>query len=164
MNHDTSPAWNISTKRTITIIVFIFVVLALWFLRAVLPLVIISALIAFVLNPIVTLLTRRVFIARQNRGARRGLAAVITFIFAIFAVTILFLLIVPDLLAEVGAFGRQIPAFIQEFEDEIETVLDQPIIVNGEPFIFEGEEFNLLDRIEEITGSRDISALLNLDQ
>ncbi|MEO0597681.1 MAG: AI-2E family transporter, partial [Chloroflexota bacterium] len=164
MNHDTSPAWNISTKRTITIIVFIFVVLALWFLRAVLPLVIISALIAFVLNPIVTLLTRRVFIARQNRGARRGLAAVITFIFAIFAVTILFLLIVPDLLAEVGAFGRQIPALIQEFEDEIETVLDQPIIVNGEPFIFEGEEFNLLDRIEEITGSRDISALLNLDQ
>lgn len=164
MNSQKSPEWSLHTKRTVALIGFLFFVAILWFVRGILPIVIVSVLIAFILNPIVSLLTRRVLISRNNDGTRRGIAAFITFLMALFAIIVLFLVIIPDLVNEVAAFGRQIPTFIQEFEDEIETFLEQPITLGEEPFQIEGEPFIPLDRIEEITGSRDISALLLLDQ
>ncbi len=164
MKSESSPQWNLHTKRTVTLIAFLFSVVLLWFLRNILPIVIVSALIAFILNPLVSLLTKRVFISQDNRGARRGFAAVITFLLALITIIILFLVIIPDLIDEIASFGGQIPAFVQEFETEIETFLNQPISFGDETFMFEGEPFVPLDRIEEITGSRDISALLQLDQ
>jgi len=160
----TSPEWNLHTKRTVALIAFIFAVTIVWLIRGILPIVIVSGLIAFILNPIVTLLTRRVFIARDNAGARRGLATVITFLMAVVVILILFLVIIPDLVNEIAAFGRQIPSFVQEFEDEIEAFLELPVSFGDETFTLEGEPFIPLDRIEEITGTRDISTLLLLDQ
>lgn len=164
MKSEKSPEWNLHTKRTVALITFLFAVAVLWLIRGILPIVIVSGLIAFILNPIVTLLTRRVFIARDNGGARRGLATVITFLLAVIVILILFLVIMPDLVDEIAAFGRQIPSFVQEFEDEIQTFLEQPISFGEETFTLDGEPFIPLDRIEEITGSRDISTLLFLDQ
>ena len=164
MKSGTSPEWNLHTKRTVALIAFLFTVAILWLIRGTLPIVIVSGLIAFILNPIVTLLTRRVFIAHDNGGARRGLATVITFLMAVVVILILFLVIIPDLVNEIATFGGQLPAFVQEFEDEIQTFLEQPISFGEETFTLEGEPFIPLDRIEEITGSRDISALLLLDQ
>ncbi len=164
MKPENSPQWNLHTKRTVTLIAFLFCVLVLWFLRSIFPIVIVSVLIAFILNPLASLLTKRVFISQDNRGARRGFAAVITFLLTLIAIIILFLVIIPDLINEIATFGGQLPAFIQEFETEIEAFLDQPISFGDETFMFEGEPLVPLDRIEEITGSRDISALLQLDQ
>ncbi|GAB5490882.1 MAG: AI-2E family transporter [Phototrophicaceae bacterium] len=164
MNPENSPQWNLHTKRTVAMLSFLFFVLMLWFLKTILPIVIVSVLIAFVLNPLVSLLTQRVFIAQDNSGARRGLATLITFLLALFTIIILFLVIIPDLTEEIASFGGQLPAFIQQFEAEIETFLDQPISFGDDTFMLEGEPFIPLDRIEEITGSRDISALLQLDQ
>ncbi|MEO1288183.1 MAG: AI-2E family transporter [Chloroflexota bacterium] len=164
MNADNSPQWNQHTKRTVALFSFLFAIATLWLARGILPIIVVSALIAFILNPIVTWLTRRVLIARDNGGARRGLATLVTFLFALIAIIILFLVIIPDLIDEVATFGGQLPTFIQEFEDEIESFLSQPIQFGEEPIQFEGEPFVPLDRIEEITGSRDISTLLLLDQ
>ncbi|MGJ3237649.1 MAG: AI-2E family transporter [Anaerolineae bacterium] len=164
MKSTQSPHWNLHTKRTVSLILFVMCVVAIWVVRGVLPIIIVSALIAFVLNPIVTWLTRRVLIARNNDSTRRGLATVITFLLTLITILILFLVIIPDLLDEIGSFGRQIPFFVQLFETEIETFLGQPIRFGDETFTFEGEPFVPLDRIEEITGSRDISTLLQLDQ
>lgn len=164
MKSEKTPEWNLHTKRTVSLITFVFAVLMIWFIRGILPIVIVSALIAFILNPVVNLLTRRVFIARNSDGAMRGLATVITFLLAVVVILILFLVIIPDLVNEIAAFGRQIPSFVLEFETEIETFLEQPVSFGEEAFTLEGEPFVPLDRIEEITGSRDISALLLLDQ
>lgn len=164
MKSEQSPVWNLHTKRTVGLVAFFFFVLLLWFVRGTLPIVIVSALIAFILNPIVTLLTRRVLIARDNGGARRGLATVVTFLLAIITIFILFLLIIPDLTEEIATFGGQLPSFLQTFETQIESFLSQPIPFGEETFTIDGEEFIPLDRIEEITGSRDIGALLQLDQ
>lgn len=164
MKSENSPQWNLHTKRTVTMVAFLFAIILVWFLRNVLPIVIVSALVAFILNPLVTLLTKRVFISQDNRGARRGFAAIITFLLALITIIILFLVIIPDLIEEIGSFGGQIPAFVQQFETEIEAFLDQPISFGDDTLMFEGEPFIPLDRIEEITGSRDISALLLLDQ
>ncbi|MGB7338624.1 MAG: AI-2E family transporter [Phototrophicaceae bacterium] len=164
MNSQKSPEWSLHTKRTVALIGFLFFVAMVWFIRGILPIVIVSVLIAFILNPIVTVLTRRVLIAPNNDGARRGIAALITFLMAVITIIILFLVIIPDLVDEIASFGRQIPTFVQQFETEIETFLEQPITFGDETFQIEGEPFIPLDRIEEITGSRDISALLLLDQ
>jgi len=159
-----SPVWNLHTKRTVALIGFFFFVLMLWFLRGTLPIVIFSALIAFILNPIVTLLTRRVLVAPDNGGARRGLAAVVTFLMAVIAIFILFLVIIPDLTEEIATFGGQLPSLLQTFETQVETFLDQPIRFGDETFTIDGEVFIPLDRIEEITNSRDIGDLLQLDE
>lgn len=164
MSLQSSPQWSLHTKRTIALISFIFLVILLWFLRSILPIVIVSVLIAFVLNPIVTVLTRRVFIATENRGARRGFAAVITFLMAVIAVIVLFLVIIPDLVDEIAAFGQQIPTLLQTFQGDIEAILAQPIMFGDEAVMLDGREFIPLDRIEEITGTRDISQLLQLDE
>ena len=108
MNSENSPQWNLHIKRTVAMLSFLFFVLMIWFLKTILPIVIVSVLIAFVLNPLVSLLTRRVFIAQDNSGARRGLATVITFLLALFTIIMLFLIIIPDLTEEIALSSKKL--------------------------------------------------------
>lgn len=163
MSVNPSPQWKIRTKTIVGLISFAFAIALLWFIRGVFPLVIISLLIAFVLNPLVTFLTRRIFIARNNRGARRGLATLISFLIAFFVIFILFLIIIPTLVDEVAVFGRRIPRFIETFETDLEEYLNKPIVFGETTLQIDDEDFVPLDRIEEATGTRDLSQLLRLD-
>jgi predicted PurR-regulated permease PerM len=54
----TSGPWDIATKRTVLIILFVALIGAIWISRDVLPLVIVSGIIAFLLSPIVDLAER----------------------------------------------------------------------------------------------------------
>jgi predicted PurR-regulated permease PerM len=164
LNIKSSPEWTLRTKIIVGLISFAFIVTLLWFIRGVFPIVVVSLLIAFVLNPLVTFLTRRVFIARQNRGPRRGLAALISFLIAFFVIFSLFLIIIPTLLDEVAEFGRGIPSFVETFASQIEVFLEQPITFGEDSFMIDGEPFIPLDRIEEVTGTRDLTQMLQLDE
>lgn len=53
-----SQRWDGATKRSVLIILLIAVVFGLWLSRAILPWIIFSAILAYLLNPIVDLLTR----------------------------------------------------------------------------------------------------------
>lgn len=53
-----SEPWDAATKRTVLVILFIGLLYALWISRAVLPLLIISAIVAYLLSPIVDLAER----------------------------------------------------------------------------------------------------------
>jgi predicted PurR-regulated permease PerM len=145
------------------LISFAFLVALLWFLRGIFPIIIVSVLIAFVLNPLVTFLTRRILIARENRGVRRGVATLISFFVAFVVIFMLFLIIIPTLVDEVAVFGRRVPRFVETFETELEAYLGQAITFGEDPIMIEGEPFIPLDRIEEATGSRDLTQLLQLD-
>jgi predicted PurR-regulated permease PerM len=163
MNLQPSPEWDSRTKRTIALVLLFLFLVLLWFARGIIPLVLISALLAFILNPITTLISRQVFRARETGGARRSFAVLITFLLALLGIIVLFLVIVPVIVQEFTLFGQRIPALVEEAETGLETFLSQPIIINNAPFMLEGEVFIPLDRIEEATGTRDLSQLLQLD-
>lgn len=164
MSVNTSPEWSLRTKMMVGLISFTFIVIFLWLIKDIFPIIIVSLLITFVLNPLVTFLTRWVFIARQNRGPRRGLATLISFLVAFFVIFTLFLIIIPTLVDELAEFGRGIPSLVETFESELEAFLEQPIAFGGDPFMIDGEPFIPLDRIEEATGTRNLSQLLRLDE
>lgn len=162
---ESSPEWSIRTKRTITLIAFFGVLLLLYMLRSILPLVILAALLAFIFNPLVNFLTKRVLISRSGMGPRRGLAALITFVMAIVFITFAALIVIPAVADQVQDFGRSIPRLLQRFENDLQNILAMPLTApNGEPLLIDGQPFVPLDRIEEATGLRDLSQILLLDQ
>jgi len=160
MSINSSPDWNPRTKRTAALLALLAALILIWLVRDILPLVIVSALIAFLLNPLVTFLTKYLFISHDGRGTRRGVAALITFAIAIVVITIATLVVIPILVDQLEDFGRSIPRMLQGLEEELDRILSEPITFNGEPIEIDGEPFIPLDRIEEATGTRDI---LNLD-
>jgi predicted PurR-regulated permease PerM len=86
----TSPPWTPITKRTIVLVCLVVFGVVLWQIADVLPLVVVSAVLAFLFNPLTTLLERRVLAFLP--GARIW-AILLTFIIAI----LLLLLAVPEL-------------------------------------------------------------------
>lgn len=163
MTVDPSPEWKLRTKIMVGLISFALIIILLWLVKGIFPLIIVSMLIAFVLNPLVTFLTRRIFIARDNRGTRRSIAAMISFILAMLVIFVLFLIIIPPLVDEISVFGQRIPRFLGTFESDLETYLGQPIRFGEDTLMLDGQPFIPLDRIEEATGTRDLHQLLNLD-
>ncbi len=159
----TSPPWDGNTKRIIAIIFFLSFISLAWFIRDIFPLVIISALIAFILNPLVTFLTLYVFRASENRGARRGIATLFTFLGTIFALLIGVIVIIPPVVDQFQTFGNAIPGWLRDFETEIETFLQQPLTWNDEVITLDGEPFVPIERLEEATGTRDLTELLQLN-
>jgi predicted PurR-regulated permease PerM len=163
MDATPSPQWTPRTKRTVLLVLLVLFLILLWFSRSSLPLVLISAILAFLLNPLTTLISKHVLRAKENDGARRSIAVLITFLLAILAIAVLFLVIIPVVVEEAANFGQRIPSLIEEAELGLEAYLSQPIIFNNAPLVLEGEVFIPLDRIEEATGTRDLSQLLQLD-
>lgn len=161
---NSSPEWSVRSKRTLALVGLFAALLLLYAVRGILPLVVVSALIAFIFNPLVTFLTKRVFNARSGRGARRGLAAFVTFIIAFVLITFAALILIPAVADQLSDFGRSIPRLLLRFENDLEALLAIPLTINNEPILLDGEPFVILDRIEEATGTRDLSRLLLFDQ
>lgn len=138
-------------------------VVLLWLVRSILPLVIVSAVFAFLLSPMVTFIARRVLIVPfLSMGARRGLAAVISFLIVLLLITIFLLVLVPPLVDQIEEFGRAIPRLLNGVERQLERMLSEPLTFNGEPILLEGEPFVPLERIAEATGTRDLSDIIQL--
>lgn len=163
MSEHSTPAWSMRSKRTIALLFFLFFVGLAWFIRDVFPIIIISALLAFVINPIVTFITMRVFRSRRNRGFRRGLAVLISFGLVTVLFVVVILVIIPPIIDQVEDFARNIPVLAERLETDLEELLAQPITWNNEPVLLSGEPLVLLDRIEEATGTRDLSDLFQLE-
>jgi predicted PurR-regulated permease PerM len=158
-----SPDWSPRTKRTVAIGAIFVGFIALWLLRDILPLLIVSTLIAYILNPMVTFLSTKIlrlpFIPVRTR---RGLATFIAFILVLMFIIVGILVIVPLLIDQIEEFGRSIPALLSSVERDLERILSEPLTFNGEPIILEGEPIIPLDRIAEATGTSDLSSVIQL--
>lgn len=159
-----SPEWQPRTKRLVSLIFFIFVVIFLWMAREILPIITVSILIAYILNPLVSGINRHVFRVTEHDGARRGIATLLTFAFAIVLIIVAFVIIIPVAVNQVQEFGTRLPELLQTLEMQLEAALAQPIIFNGEPILIDGVPFVPLDRIEEATGTRQLSELLRFNE
>ncbi|MCA9914322.1 MAG: AI-2E family transporter [Anaerolineae bacterium] len=160
---ESSPEWSSRTKRTFALLMLAFFILLVWAVRDILPLVVVSVLAAFIFHPPVTFLARTIFRAQQNQGIRRTFAILVVFALAILILIVLVLVVVPPVLGQLQDFLSDIPALLERLERDTTEILAQPITWNGEPILLNGEQIVPLDRIEEATGTRNLSQLLPLD-
>lgn len=159
-----SPAWNSRTKRIVAIGSLVVIGLTVAWLAEILPLVMISAVLAYLLYPIVSLIERRILGTGPLRRVQgRGLAVALTFVLVIALFAVIVLVIAPVIVAQLEEFGRNIPQLLQDLEDELERILSEPLMFNGEPVLIEGKPFIPLERLLEATGTRGINDLLHLE-
>jgi len=160
---ESSPEWSPRAKRTFALLLLGFFLLLTWAIRDILPLVIVSVLLAFIFHPPVTFLTKMVFRSQRSQGVRRTLSILLVFILALLLLVVLILVVVPPVLEQLQDFLSDIPALVERLGTDVTEILAQPITWNGEPILLNGEQIILLDRIEEATGTRDLSQLLQLE-
>jgi len=158
---ETSPEWSSRAKRTFALLLFGFFLLLTWAVRDILPLVIVSVLLAFIFHPAVNFLSRVVFRSRRDTGTRRTISIILVFLLAIVVLVVLILVVVPPVLEQLQDFLSDIPALFERLSSDVNEILGQPITWNGDPILLSGEPIILLDRVEEATGSRDLMQMLN---
>lgn len=156
-----SPQWGPRTKRLMFVILLVTIVVLGYFMVEILPLVIVAALLAFLLTPLTTFIQRRVLVIPPFRHSR-GLAAVMSFVVAIFLITVVLLVIIPTTGEQVEDFVNTIPDMLADVEDTLEEVLSQPLMFRGEPILLEGEPIVPLDRIAEATGATNLNDVIRL--
>lgn len=160
VNQVQSPRWNQRTKRTIILICLTLGGLLLWQLAAVLPLIIVSVLLAYLLTPLVNF--NEQVLLRWLPFARRGWAVVLAFLVVVMLIVLVLIIVLPVLVGQVEEFGRSIPRILSNIEVEAQRILSEPLTFNGEKILLDGETIIPLDRLQEVTGVTSISELFQL--
>jgi predicted PurR-regulated permease PerM len=129
----------------ITLSLFLLVAYLLWQVRAIGELVLISGFLALALNPIVTVLTRRL-------GGRRGVASVLVVVGVIVILVIFLAALLTPLYDEIRTFAQRAPRLLEELQ-------------TWGPFARMDQRYNLIERLQvgvEEYGSRLPSQADNL--
>src|SRR5690606_35172307 len=164
MNPDTSPAWSFRTKRLVVLGAILCAAFAVWWLAAILPIVIVAAVLAYLLNPLVTFIEERILAFRPLRRIQsRGLAVFFTFLVVITLFIVIILVVLPTVVGQFEEFGRNLPMTLNNLEKQLERTLSEPVTFNGEPVLIEGKPFVPLERLLEATGAASINDLLHLE-
>ncbi|MBC8099233.1 MAG: AI-2E family transporter [Armatimonadetes bacterium] len=146
-----SPIWNNRTKRTVIIICLVVAGIVLWQMSEVLPLLLITALLAYLLTPLVNF-NQNVLLRWVPPGARRAVAVALAFIGVLLLFILMLLIVLPLLFEQLDEFGRSVPRILTNVESETERILSQPLTFNGEPILFDGTPLIPLERLEAVTG------------
>ncbi|NWF70183.1 MAG: AI-2E family transporter [Chloroflexi bacterium] len=156
----TSPLWQGRTKRTVALIALVIVLLALWQLADTLPTVIVALILAYLLYPVTNFFSRA---PGKRFGLPRGLGVLMTFIFVVLLLLLLLLVVVPALARQFTVFAQSIPDALRVIEADLETRLSQPVLINNEPLLIDGQPFIPLEQIREALGTTDILQLENVN-
>lgn len=159
-----SPYWTSRTKRTVALICVVGIGLALWRLNELLPIIVVSTILAYLLSPVARFIDRQVlvfgpFAARPHRT----LSVLLTIILVITVFILVILIVVPVILSQFEEFGQEIPRRLQSLGSNIEQVLSEPVLINGEPLLIGGEPFIPLERIQAILGAQGSGQSPELD-
>ncbi len=92
-----SEPWDAATKRTVLVILFIGLLFTLWISRNILPLLIVSAIIAYLLSPIVDL--------AERLRIPRGVSTLVLFALLLFGLSLLPALFAPSIARQLGALA-----------------------------------------------------------
>ena len=122
----------------VTLALFLLVLLVLWRVRAVGELILISAFLALALNPIVTVLGRRL-------GGRRGVAAVIVVLSVLVLLIVFLAALLTPLYEELRSFAQRAPRLIEELQ-------------TWGPFARMDAKYNLIERLRQ--GAEEYSGRL----
>jgi predicted PurR-regulated permease PerM len=98
--------------------------------------IVIAVVLAYLLNPIVTLfdsyLLARVI---PFKGLRRSLSVILTLILVIVVLVLIVVLIVPPLAAQSQEFISELPDIVSSYEQELEQTLSRPLRIGNQTLI-----------------------------
>jgi predicted PurR-regulated permease PerM len=134
-----SPPWSSRTKRIVVLIGLLLGGILLWRVADVLPILVVSAVLSFLLKPVTDGLERAF-------GGRRGLAILVTFVLLFVLFIIALLLIFPTLFSELQDFINNLPALIEQVRASLDQTLSQPITIFGQQIV-------PLDQINQFLGT-----------
>ena len=157
-----SSRWGVRTKRIVAIGVMIVSSFLLWHVRSIFPLIIVSILFAYLLWPLVNLIEKRILFFMPF--PTRSLAVVLTLIFVFSQLIFVLILVVPVLVRQIADVGQDLPDFLATVEVELENILSHPISINGVPITINGQPIVLKERLEAITGERELGNIVQFDQ
>jgi predicted PurR-regulated permease PerM len=159
-----SPYWASRTKRTVALICVVLIGLAMWRLNELLPILIVSMILAYLLSPVARFINRRVLVFGPLASKpHRTLSVILTIILVITVVIIVILVVVPLLLNQFQEFGRDIPRLLQSIGRDLERILSEPVMVGSEPLLIGGEPFIPLERIRQILGAQSGGTAPDID-
>jgi len=159
----TSPPWTSRTKRLIAVVVLVVVALAVLRLSAILPIIGVGTILAYLLTPMVNFFEQRFLkLGPLARFSNRGWAVGLAYVVIITMVVVVILVVVPVLVAQLEEFGRRIPALLQSVERSLEQSLSYPLMFNGEAILINNEPFIPLDRLRQVTGVEHLSEMIQL--
>ncbi len=157
----TSPAWTTRTKRLVALAVLVALVFMALRLSEVLPILAVAVILAYLLTPLVNFIEQRILVFGPfRRGSHRNLAVLLTYVIIITVFIIGMLVVLPAIVRQLEAFGRQLPGLFRNLEQSLEHTLNEPLTFNGEPILIDGEPFIPLQRLQEVTGVEHITDLL----
>jgi len=143
----TSRAWSPPMKMAVGVISLVVIGIGLWQIANIFPLIVLVMLFAYLLTPLTASIEKRLL-----GGKRRSLAVLLTLlVFAVVTVLVL-LLLVPPLVTQIGDFAEQIPQFLRNLQNSLNDFLSQPLSLFGQTVV-------PLDYLEQIAGTRDLSAI-----
>lgn len=102
-----SSAWDLATKRTVLVILFIGMIIVLWFSRPVLPLVVVSGIIAYLFSPIIDL--------AERLHIPRSLATIVLFALVIVGLLLLPIFLIPVLIRQLSTISNfDVPSTVRQ--------------------------------------------------
>ncbi len=146
----TSPLWSSRTKRTVALVCLVVIGIVASQIRGVLPLLIVSALLAFLLSSLVTVLEKHVF---SFMPGSRIWAILLTFLIVILLVVVVVLLIFPVLFSQFSDFASQLPGALNTLQTQIQDWLSQPLTFRGDVIQVNGVPLVPLEQINQAFGS-----------
>lgn len=156
----TSPAWSDRTKRTVALLSVVGLTLVAIRLQDMLPMLLLSVVLAYLLTPLMHFLERLLAHGPFKESPPRGLAILLTLLVVFSFLLIVALVVLPVIIHQFEEFASSIPTILVNAASELERILSQPLLINGEPILIDGVPFVPLDRIADITGSRDLTSAL----
>ncbi len=133
MTEVSSPPWSIRTRRTVVVLVLVVVGIFAWRMADIWPPVVVSLVLAYLLNPLVGFFDRLI---RLNRpGLRRLLATVLAFVVVFTLMVVLVLVLVPAIVDQMRQFGEGLPALAAQAERSLGDVLSRPVTIGSQTFV-----------------------------
>ncbi len=128
-----SPRWSLRTKRTVALILLLVLFVFTWRLGDMWPPLIVSLVLAYLLNPGVSFFDR--YLPVRNANIRRMLATVLTFFLAVGLVVLVLVILVPAIVAQLRQFGDGIPTLAAQINDALEQVLSTRFTIGGQTIV-----------------------------
>ncbi len=154
----TAPPWDTPTRRIISLICLALFGLFLWITVDVLPMIVITVLLAFLIHPLVRFNENRLL--RWLPRGRRAAAVLLAFLFGLFLFILVLTLVLPVVFSQFSSMIESLPETFQAVTTELQRILSQPVTFNNQPVIIEGRPFVPLEYLQTLTDADSPNDLL----
>ena len=120
-------------------------------ITGVVPLLVVSAVLAFLFNPLTSFLERRIFFMLPGS---RIWAILLTFVLALLFLLLMVLVIFPVLFSQLSDFASNLPAILNNVQTQLQDWLSQPLTFRGELIRINGDPLIPLDQINRVLGAK----------